>query len=89
MNIFNTLLSTETYNKPAVKLFPNPVNNQFVVENLLNKTVTITDIAGKVVQVLINYAGETISTMDFNQGIYFVSFIEDNLNTTLKLIVRK
>jgi hypothetical protein len=89
LNIFNTLLSTETYKKPAVKLFPNPVNNQFVVENLLNKTVTITDIAGKVVQVLINYAGETISTMDFNQGIYFVSFIEDNLNTTLKLIVRK
>jgi hypothetical protein len=89
LNIYETPLSTNEYSKSNRSLYPNPAVDEFVIKNLKNKNIVITDVTGKEILFVSNYNGGIISTVGLNQGIYFVSFMDNNAKNTLKLIVNK
>jgi len=89
LNIFETPLGIETHSELSVLIYPNPVSETFTIQNIQNKNIVITDVTGKEVLFLNNYTGESISIIDFKKGVYFVSFLDNNVTTTLKLIVSK
>lgn len=83
----------------SLSVFPNPAVNEakvaFELTNAAEVTVTVTDLAGKVVST--TALGNTIAgkhTVEINtnamaNGVYSVNFNADNATVTKKLVVRK
>ena len=80
-------LSTQSFDKTAFRLTPNPANNKVTIESD-NKieTVVIVDILGKKVKEInnLNTIFLNLEISDLDSGVYFVNVNQSN---TLKLIV--
>jgi len=80
------------HNNNRLILYPNPATEQcrlqFPVEQIL--TVIVTDLQGKV-HLSSREAGATITlhTHTLSNGVYFVHLHNENINTSLKLIVER
>ena len=75
--IVDSSLSTATFDKDAMVIYPNPAKSQITVENSSNATlesITICDIAGKVLftEKDMKVTSKTISTASFTTGMYIV-----------------
>lgn len=76
------------------KLFPNPASSYTVIEfndKATSHSVVVMDMTGRVVKSVENYTANalTISTVELNQGIYFIKATNTrNESVTSKLIVR-
>lgn len=85
----STVALSSTY-----KLFPNPASSYTVIEfndKATSHSVVVMDMTGRVVKSVENYTANalTISTVELNQGIYFIKATNTrNESVTSKLIVR-
>ena len=84
----NCVLSTESFNKNNVTLFPNPVKNELNFS--FQKTVTIEKISiyntlGQLVKQF-NGNQSSINLSDLNSGYYHIEFISDEGKLTKKFI---
>ena len=81
----------------GIKIYPNPINDNIVIEfgdnpspsgRLGGASVNIVNIEGKVVysNAAVNSNKLTIDAAAWSKGVYFVTVINDITNTTLKLI---
>jgi len=89
LNVTESVLDIVDYSQTLVEVYPNPVINQFSIRNLYNRKMIISDVSGKTCIEFNKYTGELISTDNFEEGIYFVSYIDNDEVRTMKLIVSK
>jgi hypothetical protein len=75
----------------AVKVYPNPFNNQLVIENAANVAkVTISNVIGQTMMVITNLLDkEYISTNGFATGIYLITVTDNNNNSKTIRIVKQ
>ena len=80
----NTAVQLEKF----VKMYPNPVNDFFVIETTENiESVRISNTLGQVVQTLNNVNGRNqIDVSNLAQGIYFVTFTSENSSFTQQIV---
>ncbi len=87
----------EELTSTGIKIYPNPINDNIVIEfgdnpspsgRLGGASVNIVNIEGKVVysNAAVNSNKLTIDAAAWSKGVYFVTVINDITNTTLKLI---
>ena len=70
-------LSSENLMNEALKLYPNPFNNEFVITNLsTDQAVIIFDELGR--KVKFEREGDKISLVNAKSGIYFVELVGNN-----------
>ncbi|NQY07248.1 MAG: T9SS type A sorting domain-containing protein [Flavobacteriaceae bacterium] len=85
-----TLLSTEQNNEAiAMKLFPNPTSNKFIIESDITSemSIQVNDIHGRLINYIEEYDGNPISTSDLQTGIYLLLIETDKIKTIKKLII--
>jgi glucose/arabinose dehydrogenase len=87
----NALSSAE--NNFGIKVYPNPASDYFKVQlsgPLLNSTLHIADMEGKVIQsIILNGDIEaTVSTENLKDGLYFI-FADERKNQAQKFIVKR
>lgn len=82
------ITSTNNKLKESVRMYPNPMNEVFVIETTENiETVRISNALGQVVKTLNNVNGTTtVDVADFTQGVYFVTFTTEANNFTQQII---
>jgi hypothetical protein len=79
--------------KQSVKIFPNPFNNQTILQtdNLLhNATLTVDNIFGQTVKQIKNISGQTVvlSRDNLASGLYFIRLTQDSkVITADKLVI--
>ena len=81
------------YFQTSLNIYPNPafenITLDFTTENEVSGTVIIRDIIGRVCkQVDINSKTSVISISDLPQGIYILTFIDENNRKLTKKIVK-
>ena len=70
-----------------IKLYPNPANNNIVIENAAGSHVKIYDISGKAAfDSNINNAVQTLDISNIAAGVYFVELQNQTSKSTVKLI---
>lgn len=79
-------------NTTSFDIYPNPAKGNVSISKLVNdgldKTITVINAEGKVVKVLsTNKNGFTFSTEDMKSGIYFVRVSQKNSQETVKLVI--
>jgi surface protein len=83
-----TSLDTETFDKVALKLYPNPVINILNVKvdsNLINQLYTIIDGLGRVVlKGKLNDVENTINVEQLSKGIYYLKVSDDIASKFIK-----
>ncbi len=87
-----TLSSIDSHYAQQWTLFPNPASEMFVLGNLpADGSIKITDVTGKsIFSEMITADYLTISTQRWNNGVYFVQVLNDNVVlSTKKLVVNK
>jgi predicted extracellular nuclease len=73
----------------SVKFYPNPASDFISIENALGSTVTISNALGQTVkQTKIENQIEKVSISNLNSGVYFITFMNGQQKTTLRLVVR-
>ena len=82
------ITSTDNKLKESVKMYPNPMNEVFVIETTENiETVRISNALGQVVKTLNNVNGTTqVDVSTLVQGVYFVTFTSEDNNFTQQII---
>ena len=76
-------------NKLAIKVYPNPSNNQFVVElnNGLNKVIELTDITGRLILSSASTSDNVIVNIsNLTAGIYYVKVISNVNYEVIKVV---
>jgi len=70
-------------------MYPNPATNEFTLTNVNNAQIEIYDLNGKLVynNQVSNYQ-INVSTLDWQNGIYLVKIISNNLVQTKKLVIK-
>lgn len=90
--ITDSSLSTEDFEKNGFSVYPNPAKESFTLSNsnnIIGKTITIYDIAGKNVLTKTVNESNTISISTLTKGIYTVSILDINeVQYNTKLIVQ-
>ena len=77
---FNDILGTQETNQPNISIFPNPTENQFVINGLTDATtVRIYSIDGRLVQQGQAEDGQRIDISNLNAGLYLVNIGSQNL----------
>ncbi len=82
-------LSVEEQDIAVVRLYPNPAQQYFLIQGLGNieTDIHITDINGKLVQILPSHSLEnTINISQLQTGVYFVKINTQNSQKSYKLI---
>jgi len=91
-NVIITGLKEITSNS-LITVYPNPANNYFSFTTINNNTqLTITDALGRVIfkeQFNGTKKVNTINTSEFLQGVYYLSFRQENTLETIKLFIVK
>lgn len=79
-------LSTGDFNASSVSIYPNPVTHTLHIENELVtfEGFTITDIAGRIIQNILNPTSQELNVTDLQSGVYFLS-----IRTTGGTVVKK
>jgi len=70
-------------------IFPNPAEYFFSIDGILNEKVQIYSINGRLVGIIESFDGGVIFVDNLKNGIYFVSFIDNDVNNMVKLIIKK
>lgn len=88
--IINTAISEPNETAPAIKLFPNPANNYFILENGNFSRIDITDIHGKVVLTRMDANSQIPVIFDVDMlipGSYFVKLYHAGSVSAHKLLI--
>lgn len=89
MDYFDKIESPQNDN--LITIFPNP-SSDILTLRIVNPTsqasIQIVDFLGKIVYNNLNFTGEIIDTKAFNNGIYFLKYVEKQGVCIKKLIVR-
>lgn len=82
------ITNTKNQLEEAIRMYPNPVNDMFVIETAENiETVRITNALGQVVKTLNNVNGTTqVDVANLAQGMYFVTFTSENNSFTQQIV---
>jgi hypothetical protein len=78
----NTLLN-------SISIFPNPVNDVLTVKNSSNSVITfeVTDMNGRILSTNNSVTNSTtISTSNWNSGVYFIHFTSDKGEAVMKVV---
>ena len=73
----------------AINVYPNPVNDILTIDNTSNTTLTfeVVDINGKVISATNTVDNSaTISTSNWNKGVYFVKFTSESASAVFKIV---
>jgi hypothetical protein len=85
-----TVLPRESFEANGFSVYPNPVNDNFTIENGNNISIsglTISDINGRTVKTInVNAIENQINIADLNSGVYFLNIISDKGTATKKII---
>jgi len=77
-------------NHETFKIFPNPSNGQFTISHLSNiDVIEIRNALGQKIYNVDNIDQSTTITLDESKGVYFVSLIHKNGNTSIRKIIVK
>ncbi|MBK8405143.1 MAG: T9SS type A sorting domain-containing protein [Saprospiraceae bacterium] len=88
--IINTAISEPNETAPAIKLFPNPANNYFILENGNFSRIDITDIHGKLVLTRMHANSQILVHFDVDMlapGPYLVKLYHDGSVSAHKLLI--
>ncbi|MBK6639735.1 MAG: T9SS type A sorting domain-containing protein [Bacteroidetes bacterium] len=88
--IINTAISEPNETAPAIKLFPNPANNYFILENGNFSRIDITDIHGKVVLTRMHANSQILVHFDVDMlapGPYLVKLYHAGSVSAHKLLI--
>jgi len=88
LNIIESILGIDNQKNLNAFVYPNPASEQFSIKNVSNERIMITDVLGKIIVQLDIYNGEIIPITSFSQGLYFISYSQNNKGEILKLIVK-
>lgn len=85
-NDFQTLSNTDFDNQNNVKLYPNPVKNEFKIENLNSEIekVEVFNLQGQLVKTF--ETSESYSIENLDSGLYFVTVKSESNVDTIKII---
>ena len=93
---YSLILDIQNYEKEQFSIFPNPANNEFVINLPVdfseNVRIVITDPQSKIVfQKTYPHKSNSISItdLDLRSGIYFITVAGNHFNRTQKLLVVK
>ncbi|MCK6641669.1 MAG: T9SS type A sorting domain-containing protein [Bacteroidia bacterium] len=89
LNITQGIVGVEEVASPEIKLYPNPADNGFVIQNVSNASVTLYDVAGKSVMSIADYSGENIETAELAEGVYTVECISQGKTSVQKLVIAR
>jgi hypothetical protein len=78
-------LISENSNQP--NLYPNPNNGNFTIETAEKQTVQIFDINGRIVLTQTISGKTNIDVSSLNEGIYNISFINEELILNKRLVI--
>ena len=70
-----------------ILIYPNPANDKVTLQGIVGQ-VSFTNVDGKVIKTIQNYSGQSISLVDFNPGVYILTYSLIGTNYSKKLIVR-
>ncbi|MFK7948055.1 MAG: lamin tail domain-containing protein [Saprospiraceae bacterium] len=82
------LTNTNNILAESIRMYPNPMNEVFVIETTENiETVRITNALGQVVKTLNNVNGTTqVDVTNLAQGMYFVTFTSEENSFTQQIV---
>lgn len=85
-----TVLPVKSFEAVGFSVYPNPVNDNFTIQNGNNIAIsglTISDINGRTVKTLnVNAIENQINISDLNSGVYFLNITSDSGSATKKII---
>jgi hypothetical protein len=84
----NRTLSTDTFFKDNLEIYPNPISNVLNIStktNLTIEAIQITDINGRIVEET-KQSTNTINTSELNTGVYFLRITTNQGTGTTKII---
>jgi polyhydroxybutyrate depolymerase len=84
----NTLSNAQNNNFNPFKIYPNPVSNNLFIDVTGNYSIAIINYLGQSVYNNSFTGDNSISTSQFQNGIYIVVIKKDNLTRTHKLIIK-
>lgn len=71
-----------------ISLYPNPAGDYVIINGALNKSIQIYNNTGQIIiQKTIDKSSQTISLDSFNQGVYFIKFIDKYSNLYTKRLI--
>ncbi|MEP1488248.1 MAG: T9SS type A sorting domain-containing protein [Algibacter sp.] len=71
----------------TIKIYPNPIANQFTITNSINSIISVYNIIGKLMmRRSIKSNSEDVNISDFNSGLYFVEINNNGIMTSKKII---
>ncbi len=74
----------------AVRIFPNPCNGLFTIAHLTNiDLIEVRNALGQKIQTLVNTTQSKTINLNQSKGVYFVSLINKNGNTSIRKIIVK
>jgi len=87
------VLGTESVLNSSIKVYPNPTNGKFIIENSdgIIKSIQVSDVLGKNIYKQIfknNTQSSQINLSEANAGMYVI-FIETDMGTTTKKLIIK
>ncbi len=90
-DVWNFVTSIEDAELSHISIFPNPFNDILTLTNLNNvEKIIVSNILGQKVQTYdVDTETLSLSTSDFNVGVYLITIINHNSNTTTKRIIKK
>ena len=90
--ILSIILSSEKHNLSEIKIFPNPSDGQFIIDNLMNlpySPIVITNMYGKTIhQQILKKRKNTISLSKQPTGIYFIHFRINGQSLVKKVVIK-
>jgi hypothetical protein len=83
--------NVEEVNTVNLSVYPNPASDVITVSSTLTEgTITVTDVAGKLVKSTeLNGLSTTINTTGLNNGVYYVTVSNGSATSTEKVVVKK
>jgi len=73
-----------------IKMYPNPANNGFVIENARGAIIKIRSITGScIMEINIDNDSRWINTSELSEGIYLVEILKDNTYFVQKLLINR
>jgi hypothetical protein len=83
--------NVEEVNSVNLSVYPNPASDVITVSSTLTEgTITVTDVAGKLVKSTeLNGLSTTINTTGLNNGVYYVTVSNGSVTSTEKVVVKK
>ena len=88
---FNPALVGITENEMVFSVYPNPASYEITVSSSLTEgTITISDVAGKLVKTTsLSGLSTSLNTAGLNNGVYYVNVSNGTTTATEKVVIKK